>query len=180
MKTKSLIRRRNGERGGAGVIIIVILIPAIMLLFGLGVDSSRATYARTTLENNVESSVIAAASKIDGIQYKIDPAAAKKAFIDSYNMILNTEDGVLGCAPVKEGIYEGVGELITHKLPNGETCQWILESWSVNNNISESNPYPSVTATVVGYSHNIFLRSLGETGRNFSFRSTYTAFLKNN
>lgn len=176
----ALRRNRKTEAGGAGVIVIILLIPAIMLLFGLGVDSSRANYARTTLDNNVESSVIAAASRIDGVSYKIDPVAAKRAFIESYNMILNTEDEVLGCNPREEKIYEGVGELITHRLPNGKTCQWILESWTVNNNISDTNPYPSVTATVVGYSHNIFLRGLGEVGRNFSFKSTHVAYLRNN
>ena len=171
---------QDKEFGGSSLIMIIMLIPAMFLLFGLGVDSSRATYARNTLVNHVESATIVATSQIDGISYRINEEKAKEAFIRSFG-VSAADNGVLGCDPEGEGkgvIRKSSDTVYTTKTNDGITCKWVLVDFKVDNSTA-NGAVPSVTATVRGYSHNVFLRQQPIDHRNFVFEVTHTAYLKN-
>lgn len=135
-------------------------------IFGLAVDTSFNVYSRNSLQNALDSAVVAAASQVQthtngdiGIDYD-------RAYDTMTSVYDQNRDNVPGMVCSRTTTAKGINKLRSGENFAGKSRCWILTDLTVDASKG------TISAKVREYKPNYFLKMIGITYQEFQLRST--------
>lgn len=142
-----LARFKSREEGNASLVTILLLMPVIILLLGLGIDSAKGNYARQSVDGNLQTALVAGASQLDTNTGRINFNAAKNLAITQYTDNRANYGKTLRCATASD--------LEPGETLQGGSCKWILTEFTI------SSDRQSIHMKVREFTPNLWLHHVG-------------------
>lgn len=137
----------------------------LMGVFGIAVDMSFNTYSRNTLQNSLDSAVVAAASKTQstaGGRVVINKAEAKNTIAGLYTQNRKSVPDAVCLSKTK---YKVTKRQAGEQYMDAEKC-WVMTDFKVN------TAQGTITASVREYKPNYFMRMIGVPTQEMRLTST--------
>lgn len=165
MKILELLKKRRNEDGSLYIWYLVGF-SLMMGLVGLSVDIGFNTYSRSTLQNSLDTAVVAAASKTTTTSngsINFDTQAARNTIVSLHSKNRQNVGGIYCASNVS---LDGINNLKSGEQFAGSGNCWILTNFSVNQ--SEG----TITASIREYKPNYFIKMMGIDYQEFQLTST--------
>lgn len=133
---KTLKRKRNNERGDIFPFVLLMM-PVVLLSFGLAIDVSKGHFVKQELNNAAQTAAVSAIQDIDS-SGKIVSSKAEKTLIEYYEKNRKALTEAITCAKTSD-VKSG------EKL-KGKGCPWILSK------VSYSKDKKTIHVTIREYS----------------------------
>lgn len=183
---------RRNERGDGLIVYLILLMPLLVLVMGIAVDSNAANSTKSAIQASADmasqgtlSQSPAAAS---GSPHYTDAATAKARFIQYYNSSSVSINGTSGNNGVQnhlpflrcstsDDVDKSKGEeLVNRTLPDGSNCPWVLKEFKY----TQTNKNVSIATTVQEKNRTVILGMLNRKFNTMNYvissnaRLTYT------
>lgn len=143
-----------------------VALALMMGIFGLAVDFSFNTYARNTLQNSLDSAVVAAASETktaENGRINIDKNRALNTIETLYDQ---NRENVPDAVCSRQVSYDNIDDLKGGETRAGAQSCWIISDFRINNNAG------TMTISVREYKPNYFLKMIGLPYQEIQLTST--------
>lgn len=157
------LKKRRNENGSLYIWYLVGF-SLMMGLVGLSVDIGFNTYARNTLQNSLDTAVVAAASKTTTTSngnINFDSTAAKNTIINLHSKNRQNVGGIYCASQI-----EGLNSLKAGESFAGSGRCWILTEFRINQSRG------TITASIREYKPNYFIKMMGIDHQEFQLTST--------